>query len=224
MADGLLGLPGAHWVPLALTLNFDPCDFVHDSWIGSVPHGPLARRLRDEPAAAAPASRYLRWVLGLEGDYCGDFSTPHSRLALLDGTSLSRLSLYLGLVLRSRELRSEMRGERLRSVKHSVGNDAFAFAVKRAPFLGSIPDFPFEPDSDEPQLRFTLIGLGFCMTQVVGLNSGLRRRMMLKLPRDWRPAFEAAGFETKRRDDDGLASIIRKLIKELLPRWHPLFA
>ncbi|MCP3877881.1 MAG: YscK family type III secretion system sorting platform protein [Sulfitobacter sp.] len=225
MADGLMGLPGTRWVPAALTFNFDPCSFVHDSWIASVPHGVLAQRLRDEPGAVAQASRYLRQAFELEGDPCDDFSAPRSRLALLDGDSLSLLSLYLGLALRSHELRSEVRGERLRSVKLSVGDDAYAFAVKRAPFLGSMPVFPYEPGSDEPKLRFTLIGLRFCVAQLADLNSGLRRRMMLKMPRDWMPAFETAEDRTGRPDaDNGLASIVLKLIKDILPRWHPLFA
>ncbi len=225
MADGQMGLPGAGWAPVALTFNFDPRGFVHDSWIASVPHGELARRLRDEPGAVAQASRYLRRALELEGDYCDDFSAPRSRLALLDGDSLSRLSLYLGLALRCRELQTEMRGERLRSVKRSVGDEAFTFAVKRAPFLGSMPAFPYEPGSDEPKLRFTLIGLRFCAAQVADLSGGLRRRMMLKLPREWMPAFEMTDDGPARPDTGGgPASIVLKLIKEILPRWHPLFA
>ncbi|MEZ5581702.1 MAG: SctK family type III secretion system sorting platform protein [Candidatus Competibacteraceae bacterium] len=136
MVDGTLGLPDPRWLKRALAFNFHPAAYLHDSWFDTLPHGDLVRRLRTVPRAAPQVSRYLMQILGLEQDYWYDFADRRARLALLNGRPLERLCLYLGLALRSTELRSELRGDRLRPVKQAVGEDGFAFAVKRLPFWG----------------------------------------------------------------------------------------
>jgi hypothetical protein len=230
MSDGLLGLPDQRWVSIALAFNFHPASYLHASWFDTIEHGDMARRLCADPDGAADVSRYLLPRLELMSRFHSDFSNPCSRLALLPGATFEHLCLYLGLVLRSETLRREILGARLRELKKAVGDEAVAFVFKRVPLLGAIPDFPFEPQlpADDLRQRFTLIGARFCILPLAAEGDALLRRVLFKLPQSWASQLAAD-------DDDDfylaepdrhapLPPVVRKLIKELVPQWHPLFA
>jgi hypothetical protein len=168
-------------------------------------------------------SRYLAETLGLVDAYVYDFSDPRSRLALIDGPALERLSLYVGIALRSIEIKQEIDGERLRELKSILGEDGYRFASQRAAFLGSIPEFPFEPSKRDPHLRLSLIGARYCVQQLSSLGRTLRRRMTLKLPSSWSSSLVDAPILGMSREP-ALPPLLRKVIKEKLPQWHPLFA
>lgn len=221
MAEPWLGLPDQRWLSLALTCNFCPAEYLHDSWLDALPHGELVRRLKRNPQAAPKLSEYLREALDLNGRYWEDFSRSSDRLALLDGEALERLSLYLGVTLRQEEFRHEIRSERLRYWRQAVGEDALAFARKRAPLLGVPPAFLFEPEGAQPHERFILIGARFCMEQ---LPDVLAKRMVFKLPAAWAEYFAPLPKKPGPENHRELPPILRKLIKIQLPEWHPLFA
>ena len=232
MADKSLGLTDRRWLKLALELMLQPATYLHESWYETLPNGELIRRLRNEPAATALVNRQLRDILALDLESPPhEFSGWRARLALLEGPALAQLSLYLGLALRSAALRNELLGARLRRLRETLGNEAFTFALKRTPFLGAIPDFPFEPQDDDPGIRFSLIGARFSILQVAQLSEALARRMVLKLPRNWAedisPQSNSDVLDNtpgERQDDAHLPPLLRKLIKERLPTWSPLFA
>lgn len=224
MAEAL-GLSDRRWRELALIFNTQPAVWLHDSWFDVVPHGAVARCLRTVPAAAPQISGYLLRAFGLERNYCEDFSSPWARLALLDGPALEQLFQYLGLALRHDELQHEVRGERLRPVKEAVGIKALTFAIKRAPLLGAIPRFAFEPDRGDPQARFALIGARFCALPLAALGQPFLRRMTLKLPATWAALLNAPALDSPPPVTSvDLPPWFRKLLKELLPAWNPLFA
>lgn len=64
-----------------------------------------------------------------------DFDTPAARLALLDGETLDRLSLRLGLVIDGAEVRRIITADAVKAVREALGTDAYSFAVQRAPLL-----------------------------------------------------------------------------------------
>ena len=228
----LLGLPERRWLKLALALNFQPQRFIDDSWYATLPCGKLVQQLSAVPVSAAKANGYLREHLLTKLDtnvIVDDFSSCRARLALLDGEALVHLSLYVGLALRSQALRNELSGERLRDMRSSVGERAFEFAIKRAPFLGTIPDFPFEPKAREPSVRFTVIGASYCIQSVATVNEALSQRMVLRLPQAWAewlgPYATQVVPETLplAQNETELPFLLHKLIKEQLPQWIPLF-
>ncbi len=219
----LLGLPERRWLGLALSFNFTPASYLHESWLDSLPHGDLLRRLRAVPRAVGDVSDYVLQVLELNRQYCDDFSSRPARLPLVYGQALEQLFFYLGLCLRNEELRREILGERIRKLKQALGEQAFTFAVKRAPFLGGIPDFSFEPEPSDPRSRFAMIGARFYVTVCTGLEDALIRRLALKLPYAWSGCLLEAKADNSPYGSD-LPPLIRKLIKEILPRWNPLFA
>jgi hypothetical protein len=220
----LLGLPDQRWLPLALSLNEQPAAYVHDSWLDDLPQGALVRRLRDQPLALAGLSRYLCDQL-LAGESSSlDFTPRWRRLSLLDAPALMRLCLYLGLTLRNDEIRWEIAGSKVRLMRQSLGDEAYAFAVKRAPFFGAPPVFAFEPPPQEARMRFAMIGARFCGERVMASDPGAARRMALKLPRAWSAGWDVgAQASTRLNDEPGFSPLMNKLIKEVAPPWAPLF-
>lgn len=221
----MLGLPDRRWCELALIFNTQPAVYLHDSWFDVLPKGAIARRLRAIPQATPGLSGYLLRAFGLERNYCEDFTNPWARLALLDGPALEDLFMHLGLTLRRDELQREVMGERLRLLKQTVGAENLNFAIKRAPLLGTIPQFAFEPDTDtaDPRARFTLIGARFCAIHLAPFGQPLLRRMTLKLPSAWSACLTTPDARSQATSVE-LPSLLRKLLKDLLPTWNPLFA
>jgi hypothetical protein len=217
-----LGLPD-RWRKTALIFNTQPAAWLHDSWFDLLPHGAMARRLSAVPQATPQLSAYLLRAFGLERNYCENFTNPWTRLALLDGLALESLFLHVGLALRGHELQYEVMGERLRPLKQALGVEEWKFAIKRVPLLGVIPAFAFEPDVIDLRTRFTLIGGRFCTGPLTPFGPPLMRRLTLKLPAAW-----SASLNAPNRSSDAvpaeLPSLLRKLIKDLLPTWNPLFA
>lgn len=222
MTETGLGLPDRRWLQTALVFNTQPAVWLHDSWCDVAPHGAIVRRLRAVPQTAPQVSRYLLRVFGLERNYCEDFTSRWARLALLDGSMLEELFLYLGLALRRDELQREILGEPLRRLRQAVGVGGLNFAIKRAPLLGAIPAFAFEPDVVEPRARFTLIGARFCALRLAILGQPLLRRMTLKLPAVWSACLNAPALQPPAPFVEP-PPVLRKLLRDLPPAWNPLF-
>lgn len=218
-----LGLPDHHWREVALIFNTQPVAYLHDSWFNLLPHGTIARRLGAVPQAAPWVSGYLLRAFGLERSYWEDFTSPWARLALVDGPALEQLFMHLGLALRSSDLQREVMGERFRLLKQAVGAESWNFAIRRAPLLGAIPKFAFEPNTDDPHIRFILIGARFCAVHLTPFGQPLLRRMTLKLPASWSACLNAPEARPQAMPAE-LPPLLRKLLKDLLPTWNPLFA
>lgn len=218
-----LGLTDRRWREVALIFNTQPAAYLHDSWFNVLPHGVIARRLSAIPQAAPWVSGYLLRAFGLERSYCENFTSPWARLALLDGSALEHLFIHLGLALRYDQLQREVMGERLRLLKQTIGFESLNFAIKRAPLLGAIPRFAFEPKAADPRTRFTLIGARFCAIHQAPFGQPLLRRMTLKLPSAWSACLNAPEAQPQAIPVE-LPTLLRKLLKDLLPTWNPLFA
>jgi len=220
-----LGLPEGRWLESALALNFHPAAYIHDSWLEATPHRQIVQRLRQQPTSQAPLSRYLIQTLELGHGYCDDFSTPFARLALIDGDVAQRLYLYIGLTLRSDELRRQILGDQVRGIKRAIGAEAYAFGVRTAPLLGRFEDFSFEPGVHDPATRFALIGARYCWSRLSPKpGDPLLRRALLKLPSTWGPYLATAWDDPGRPDPvEALPPLVHKILKEILPRWRPLF-
>ena len=226
MGTGNLGLPGERWLEPALVLNFHPATYVHPSWLGPMDHRRVIELLRNEPASAIPVSRHLMHALELDRCHCEDFSTPFARLALMDGDAAARLYLYVGIALRSDELRGQIAGHQVRAVRDSLGAEAHAFGVRTSPLLGLIPEFSFEPEADDPTTRLSLIGAVYCWSHLQPKpEEAVLRRALLKLPASWEPYLSTAWDNPEGRDSgEDLPSLVDKILKEVLPEWRPLFA
>ena len=226
MVEVALTLSEPRWREAVLIFNTQPALWLHDSWFDRLPQGSIARRLRTVPQAAPWVSCYLLRAFGLAQRHCLDFASPWARLALLDGPALERLFLHLGLALRHRDLGQEILGEQLRRLKTALSAAEWNFAVKRAPLLGAIPLFTFEPDTADLRTGFTLIGGRFCAVHLTPFGRPLLARLTLKLPATWSATLNLSAAPAVSGSVTGadLPPLLRKLLKDLLPTWNPLFA
>ena len=220
----LLGLPDQRFLPLALEFNFLVAASVHASWLTGSPHAELLLSLREQRAALPWLSHYLADFLNLPEGYWTDFSSPLSRVALLQPAALESLCLHLGLALASASLRNELSGERVRRLKQALGQHEFLFATRRAPLLGVPPGFECEPDVGDPYQQYALTGARFISARLARMQV-LRRRIVLKLPAAWGDALmtEASGHPIEGHREP-MTPWVRKLINEAIPEWKPLFA
>lgn len=220
--DGL-GLPGRRWSVTALVFNSHPACYLHPSWHARLPHGDCVARLRHDSRAAPWVSRYLLQNFALEHHFCTDFRNRWTRLALLDGVVLESLFLYLGLALGGRDMRDELSGSQIRHWKATLGTDALDFVHRRVALLGQIPAFSYEPPVTEPRQRLLLIGRAFCADGLQPFGPGLLKRLALKLPADWPDWSDTERIQADHAMTE-LPTLVYRLLRDLAPRWIPLFA
>ncbi len=222
---GLLSVPDEPWTHRAVVFNLAPATYIHDSWLETLPHGELVGILKREPDALASVSQFLLDALHLRDGYFCDFAEPRSRLALLDSAVLEKMFLYAGLALRSEEIRGEIDGVRLGRLREALGASALEFAVKRAPLLGKLPLFDYEPAASNLRVRLTLIGAMYALSPAHWNDPAYSRRVILKLPRGLSEELQSTLPEHPRGDPGPeLPGLARRLIREFAPEWQALFA
>ena len=209
---------------LSLDFNLAPVKYLHDSWYAVLPQGEFCRRLLGHGRARAHVSRYLLESLGLERRFYDAFETPRSRLALLEPRLLETLFLYVGAALRSAEFRRELNGTRVAMLRRALGGNLLDYATKRVPFAGPVPDFPYEPEMrDNTRLRLIRIGAVYSMSPGAAADPAYVGRAVLKLPHPISVDLIADVAAAAEPDNPRLPTVTRRVVREFLPKWLPLF-
>lgn len=207
-----------------LEFNCLPSRYAHPSWFAALPHGALLLRLRASPRVAGRLSRHLLAEWGLAGQYCFEFGAGPARLALLDGATLAQLVLYAGLTATAAYVRQTVERDKVAALKRRMGEPAFLFALKRAPFLGgaAVPPVALQRASPDAFYRITLVaGLRCLASGLSGREPALLRRLLLKFPQGWAASF-VVGKTTP--PPAACAGLFDRLILELAPQWAHLAA
>lgn len=219
-----LGGPNRRLAAAIVEFNCLPSRYAHASWFAALPHGALLLKLRESPRAAQRLSRYLLAAWGLEGRYCTDFSAPAARLALLDSATLTQLVLCAGLTATAAYVGRTVERDKVAALKRRLGEPAFLFALKRAPFLGGVAPLPdaLHRASPEDFHRITLLaGLQCLSASLKGRERALRRRLLFKFPQGWAASF--AGIKAT-PPPAVCARLFDQLLWELAPQWAHLAA
>ncbi len=222
MADGE-GSSGALTREM-VDFNLAPAGYLHESWRPTLPHGEIYQALSDRPQAGRRLSRYLIDTFDLGAAFYDDFSEPRARLALLDGKYLESLFLYVGAALRSAELRNQLDGSKIATLRRVVGAGPLDYATKRTSFAGAPPDFSYEPEISEPRLRFMQIGAAYSISPRASAETSYLTRLALKLPHGMSKSLKAdLPAAAGEPDSEALPPVTRRVVKEFLPQWLPLF-
>lgn len=208
-----------------LEFNLRPIHYIHPSWLAELPHAVLIERLRSSPRATTWLSHYLLSHWRLEQRYWYDFSTPVACLALAEANVLEKLVLYLGLVLNIRYIRQTVERDKVRVLKQRIGEEAFLFTLKRAPFLGlGTPPSTTElsaslPPEDFPQ-KVRAIGV-HCLASTMAEYDDpcLIQRLLFKFPKAHQADFVITP-ELRERPD--VMALPIKLLTNLEPQWAHL--
>lgn len=196
--------------------NFAPLDYVHDSWLSTLPDGDLLAKLRSSRRVKARLSRHLLSQLKLEGHYWFDFGQPGARLTLLDSEQLLKLVFYCGLTLDATRVQQTVLRQEVLRIKNAIGEPGYQFALKRAPHIGPLPAslVPQDPYSNDFYRHATICGTRCLGVAVSRFNRALTHRLLLKLPAVWQEVFEAA-TQTETADALPAAELLERVAAEL---------
>lgn len=207
-----------------LLFNLAPVGYTHMSWYDTLPYGTLCRTLSDRADGRPWVSQYLLEAQHVDTAYFTDFSEPRARIVLIGRKFLESLLLYVGVTLRSEEVRTEIDGRRLALFQRRLGRDVIDYAKQRAVLAGPIPEFDYEPAVTDPRLRFLMIGAAYSLSPRATGQTAYLRRVALMLPQDLsKKLADDLPQEVADPDNTGLPSVTRRIVKEFLPQWRHLF-
>ena len=167
--------------------NFLPLRYIHPSWLKTVFGGKYIEEMRSCSRTEYRLSQYLLSYFELENDYCFDFTNQVNTIALLDESKLSEIVRYAGLVINSEQIKKNIAREDVVQLKHQIGEKAYLFALKRAPFMGTIPDFPSHEYKSENLLTNIRISGAQCLAALFSDNTAILKRVFFKFPIIWKP-------------------------------------
>lgn len=184
---------GAARVPAQAAVAFAclPATYMDSSWWRDVwlPRA-LFERLRGEPRSVGWLSRFVVRTLEL-----GDIGrvVPESveaRLLCLGARRLERLVVLAGVTLLSGRIAQILRGADRRLVKAAIGEDDYAFALRRGRLLlhqarltSAAADLA-EPDLAETADACWRLGIGSLAAALQGTTAGFTRRIQLMLKKE----------------------------------------
>ncbi|MEE4379283.1 MAG: SctK family type III secretion system sorting platform protein [Candidatus Competibacteraceae bacterium] len=167
--------------------NLLPSQYLHDSWLESLPHGNLLAQLTACSRVGAQLSQYLLQQFGLPDQYCFAIEEPLLRIALLPEADIAALVLHAGLCRYSRQIQHTVLRQEVLALREQLGEEAYLFALKRAPFLAPPLENSTDPawQADHCREHTWRAGIGCLSSAFSGQAPALVQRLMMKLPRHW---------------------------------------
>jgi hypothetical protein len=182
-------------------------------------------RLRDGGRAEASLGEAMLKTWKLDQRPCFDFAAPSRRIALVDAAPLQRTVLLAGLARHADEVSRIMERSKVMELKAQVGEEAYKFAVFRAPLLAG----PLAQGGNAMAAAATdwkskcmASGMGMFGACLAGGSPGLAGRAGLKFPREYAPYMRAGGGEGS---TEGYVRLFRKVLaQEVDPAWDNMLS
>ncbi|MFH0787906.1 MAG: SctK family type III secretion system sorting platform protein [Pseudomonadota bacterium] len=212
-------------LPLIYEFNFWPGRYIHPSWLEGLIENDLFNRLKESRRAGQRLSPVILLKFGLDRSCFFNFEDPLRRLALLNGEALLKLVYLAGVSVHAGEISRVIEREAVLSLKKSLGEEPYLFALKRAPFLAGRIEFPPYPLKTTDYAGFGDLvyesGMKVLEACLGEEEASYRKRLVLKLPRALVKDFgERASFEHK----EAASLMLKKiLLNEVDPEWGPFF-
>ena len=212
---------GGQLLKLVHQFNSAPAAYADPTWLEPLVPQDLFLRLRTTRRGAIRLSEILLIQHGLYNDTCYDFDTRSWRLALLPAEVMNQLSLYVGLSLQHRRIATMVDRVALAGIKKDIGEQAYTFAIKRAPLLtgkrsGVLPIWNGDGDFGSFSRH---IGGAYILSHFTQCPKAVAGRIAFKFPRAV-SKIVAQRFS----EDNGWTFINRILIHEIDPQWQTLFS
>jgi hypothetical protein len=201
--------------------NNRPAAYAHPSWLDAWVPAELFRVLRRTRRGADRLSRMLLEQNGLCHDACYDFNPPQWRFALLPVEVIQDLTFYCGLAFQHRRIAGMVDKTVLSHLKESIGEQAYAFAVRRAPLLiGPKRGIDLQWDGSSDFGMFARrYGAVYFLSHFRDSSRAIAGRLAFKFSR------VIAGTVVERPpESSGWQLFKRILIHEVDPRWQTLFS
>ena len=208
-----------------LRFNLMPVEDMDESWLDGLPNGRLWPVVKQSADGRRWFSKYILDQFHLTGRYWTDFSKPRARLALIDRRALQTVFFYIGLTLKSADIRSEVNGAKLKELRAELGPDAMNFAFRSAPLIGAPPRFAIKHDTDNMRSGVMLAGAAYAVHAGLVSTEAYIKRLCLRLPRAMAEKLqETATGASPDGNADELPRLVRRVVKEVAPQWLPLFS
>jgi hypothetical protein len=197
---------------------FFPNRYIHASWREEMLQEPIWELLGADPRTEGRLAAFVTERAGLSLPETIAFDSPQARFCLLPWSAIEKIARRTGLVLNAARFGKVIDGKLVARIRRDLGNEAYEFALRRAPLITTQTD-PLAPDlADEAPLGAALerSGLNYIGLALPGVAPELRTRLRLKLPKVHAPLLDAPqGVITP----EAAWQVVRKVVRETEPRW-----
>ncbi len=203
------------------TFAFFPNRYVHESWRADLMAPALWSLLADCPRTEGRLAAFVIEKANLGAPSPPHFDTPAQRFCLLPASVILNLGLRLGLCLNAARLGKIIDGKLVSRLKRELGTETWEFAQRRAPLITTQTD-PLAPDlaSEDPLSgRLERSGINFIALSLGDLDSGLKRRFKLKLPKIYASVIDQPQGKV---EAPAAWQVVRKVAREAEPEWSAL--
>ena len=206
--------------------NLDPLSQMDSSWLTD--HGNAGAKLLESLGHSRDArpklARYLLDHHMLTGTWWTDFSSPRSRIAVLERDLLQTVLLRTGLLVKGDEIRRDLDGARRRATRSGIGDEDMDFVLRTAPLLGRPQPIDYECDNADPRHRFMAFGLAASVDRGLLKESAYRVRLALRLPKQLAEVLsDLADAGGSPGGTQRLSKLTKRILKDLAPSWLTLF-
>jgi hypothetical protein len=178
----------------------------------------IVGRLTTSAAGLSAVSQRALWGCGVDPGEAVDFGTPVSRLALLDGPALRRLTDLTGIGLLHQRVSRLIARSDVQRLKDHLGHGPYRFGVERAPFLlghRAPPETWLDASTDVLEaVRGT--GARCLRAAMAGSPAALTARLALKMPGgDWIDSGSGLPDSLRARAGD----VLLRVLRSEMPDW-----
>ena len=130
-----------------------PISYAHPSWIEALEHRDLITKLKGHSRAHPHLSRHLLSENKADGPYEFSEEAPYMEIAMKTSDEIMHLVEQLGLIVNHRHIRGVVHRDKQKQLRLELGDEAFFFAIKEAPFLTNKVCDAVCPDYDWSELN-----------------------------------------------------------------------
>ncbi|OED44867.1 hypothetical protein ACH42_06425 [Endozoicomonas sp. (ex Bugula neritina AB1)] len=213
---------------MAVEFNLFPIRYIHLSWLKKDEHYKLISQLKVSESTHFNLSDHLLKRFKLSNDYDFDFAAKEKRIVFASAEELARLAYYLGLILNEGIIRSAVRRKERVALEQSLGEEAYQFAVKKAQFISRVaqhsgPSLLIDWNHLDRFKQYLIIsGLEVMGGALSGESVALRKRLTLKLPKEWHKTLNNPQGLTLNKAQS--AQLVIKTHREVNRQWRHLLS
>ena len=196
---------------------FQPGNYIHHSWLEDWMSSKLFSNLRRADKARRCVDRIIMRRFDLDHGFEFVFGNANHRIALLEPEVLRKLVEMTGVAILGRRLAKLVRKDEVLKYRERLGEEAYAFAINKAPFLTGSDWEEKGFMSDDPEV----LGLECLADAMTGCSPAILSRLRLIFPKgDFPDVDESFDPEETARCNRLLRKV---LLQEVSPQCAHLF-
>lgn len=129
---------------LVWEFNFRPDNYIHASWLATMPDGELISKLVGKHRGAERVVQHLMGRLGLENQVYFNFSSSLAKMALWLAEDLETLVLHAGAVMIRDQVQRSVSRDDVVKIRADIGDDLYFFIQRRVPMVMRRPPVGLE--------------------------------------------------------------------------------